>query len=548
MEEIRNEKQKYYGNKKEDFNFKQGLALFKARKYKEAKEYFESSIEAKGSSYKKSIFFLGKIYIIEKKLKKAEEELEKYIELDKDRHPHGRLELGRLYVKEGEYEKAKEEFKKCIEINANDTHARLELGRVYVKVEAYEEAEEEFNRYIELDKDQSPHGRLELGRLYEAEGEYEKAEEEFEKCIEIDKDRHPHGRLELGRVYVLEGAYEKAKEEFEECIQIDEYNVHARLELGRLYVKVGEYEKAKGEFEECIERNPKDSYAKEQLKRLNDIQYEDEERDKILTQNEKKEIEDIFNKQIEEKEVGNDTLSKIRDKIKHGTIKTEDIKELEAEKEKIGARQYYLIQIAINARLGNKEEGLRIIKQMEREGLKDKTTNKIKEELKSKRKSIYDLGKWDEIIGWDTVITECEEKEMKESKKEIEEEENGKKELKEETAERSTKKVKNIVTIEETMSERLRKTVDEIKMKYYAKQNKYIERYDKLETILGSSTENKRAQMELMMILINEGYKKTVEETFPEEDYRVINEMIEEYKNRKIEETEFKQKLDEYCI
>ena len=58
---------------------------------------------------------------------------------------------------------------------------------------------------------------------------------------------------------------------------------------------------------------------------------------------------------------------------------------------------------------------------------------------------------------------------------------------------------------------------------------KYIKKYDKLQSILECSEGNKRAKMELMLVLINEGYSNIVETEYPAE-YKFISSLVEEYK------------------
>ena len=119
-------------------------------------------------------------------------------------------------------------------------------------------------------------------------------------------------------------------------------------------------------------------------------------------------------------------------------------------------------------------------------------------------------------------------------------------------------------TIEETMSEAVKNAVKKIKIKYYVKmqtgsgklelpkeykeREKYTKRYDVLETVLESEEKNKRAQMELMLILINEGYRSTVKKSFPEEDCNFINGMIQQFKEQKMNAQEVQKHIDEYCL
>jgi hypothetical protein len=261
-------------------------------------------------------------------------------------------------------------------------------------------------------------------------------------------------------------------------------------------------------------------------------------------------------------------------------------------------------------KLGQKKNALELIRQIEKEGIKTQNLSAIKDRLKSKKRTRFDLDKWDSLIGWEVAITEqynIEEMKLKEKNanlyaKPIEaksSEIDGKKLVAKESSNKvvseETKKVQSSIitnigtitrqvsptkktsnqkkksnikettkkaTIETTMSSQLKDTIKKINVDYYVKmqpskqvtnasieaQKKYIKKYDKLQSILGCSTDNKRAQMELMLVLINEGYKDIAKQEFPEQDYNFINDIINQYNAKKILPSKGKQKIDEYCI
>jgi len=119
-------------------------------------------------------------------------------------------------------------------------------------------------------------------------------------------------------------------------------------------------------------------------------------------------------------------------------------------------------------------------------------------------------------------------------------------------------KAKPKMTIEQSVSESLKEVINEIKKKYYVQmgllsetrenQNRYIKKYDKLEAILECSKDNKRAQMELMLVLINEGYKENAKKLFPSEDYEFVDGIIQQYESKIIKPQEAIRCIDEYCI
>lgn len=81
-----------------------------------------------------------------------------------------------------------------------------------------------------------------------------------------------------------------------------------------------------------------------------------------------------------------------------------------------------------------------------------------------------------------------------------------------------------------------------------SRQKNYIKKYDKLQSILKCDNGNKRAQIELMLVLINEGYREVVKREFPAEDYEFIDKIIKGYYAKTIKPEVAKKEIDEYCI
>ncbi len=79
------------------------------------------------------------------------------------------------------------------------------------------------------------------------------------------------------------------------------------------------------------------------------------------------------------------------------------------------------------------------------------------------------------------------------------------------------------------------------------KRERYVKKYDKLQSIIESSNDNKRAKMELILVLINEGYKEVAKLEFGD-DYEHIEQIIEQYRQRKMTANDVKISIDEYCI
>lgn len=79
------------------------------------------------------------------------------------------------------------------------------------------------------------------------------------------------------------------------------------------------------------------------------------------------------------------------------------------------------------------------------------------------------------------------------------------------------------------------------------RQQEYIKKYDKLQSILESNKDNRRAIMELVLILINEGYSDVAKKEYKDE-FIMIEEIISKIKEQRISIQEAKKALDEVCL
>ena len=564
-----------------------GMKEYYNKNWLKAIEYLEKSLNLEEKHYR-TYFTLGKCYLNIHKKGKGEELFKEVIELD-SKNVYARLELGKLYAKQGRKEEAEKLFKEYIELDQKGLHPRLELGKLYAKQGREEEAEKLFKERIELDS-KDTYARLELGKLYAKQGKEKKAEKLFKEYIELDqKGLHP--RLELGKLYAKQGREEEAEKLFKEYIELDQKGLHPRLELGKLYAKQGKEDKAEELFKEIIELDQKNVYTRLELEKL------------YAKQEEKKSIDMLFlEKKGENKKLQHIEDLKIREKIYLQKIKEDDIESikqlLEQHKDE---KEFYLVLIAVYERMGQKQNALNVIKRMQQNGIEVKGISIIKERIKSNKARIYDIAKWDELIGWNVSLIECKKKEEnnttienkgkeklsdKEIPKSNKKENRGKKlegennnkyiilkgikqESKGNTKTSSTSRVKKnkekqAKKIGETIRENTKSAVNRIKLTYYAKMRlcsdeaedihketervrKYIKKYDKLQSILECSEGNKRAKMELMLVLMNEGYSKIVEVEYPTE-YKFINSLVEEYKKKEKTADVVKKEIDEYCL
>lgn len=207
-----------------------------------------------------------------------------------------------------------------------------------------------------------------VGKIYEEKGNYEEARKQFNKYIEIDKDRTAYAYSELGKLSVLEGNYQEAQRQFEKCLKI------------------------------C----PKYEYAKQKLKEL-------QANKSLLSTNNFQE-----SKPTTITQANKDLSNRIRAKINQETIEMADIQLIKEQGKELPPKDYYLLQIVICEKLGQRKRALDLIKQMEKEGLASKELTQIKERVKSKKAKIFDLASWDNILGWQ--LEKSKEKEERQRK------------------------------------------------------------------------------------------------------------------------------------
>ena len=95
--------------------------------------------------------------------------------------------------------------------------------------------------------------------------------------------------------------------------------------------------------------------------------------------------------------------------------------------------------------------------------------------------------------------------------------------------------------------------IQRIEQKYHMKMNdvntsnKYTKKFNNLKLLLEKGNSNKRAKAEIMLIMINEGFRQVVKSNYPTE-YEFIERLIQAYKDKKIDARDVKEKLDEYCM
>ena len=390
--------------------------------------------------------------------------------------------------------KAIEYLEKSLKLEEKYYRTYFTLGKCYLNIHKKGKGEELFKEVIELDS-KNVYARLELGKLYAKQGKEEESEKLFKECIELDR-KNVYARLELGKLYAKQGKEEESEKLFKEYIELDRKGLHPRLELGKLYAKQGRKKESEELFKEVIELDQKNVYARLELGKL------------YAKQGKEKEAEELFKEVIELDQ------KNVYARLELGKLYAKQGKEKEKEEEKLLDKE--IPRSTEKENRGKKLESSNIeennkyiiqkgIKQESKGNTKTSSTSRVKENKEKQAKKIGE------------IIRE------------------------------NTKSAVNKIGITYYAKMRLCSDKAEDIHKETERVRKYIKKYDKLQSILECSEGNKRAKMELMLVLINEGYSKIVENEYPDE-YKFINSLVEEYKKREKTADVVKKEIDEYSL
>jgi len=219
-----------------------GVRLFEAGKYKEAKTVFEPAFKA-NTRDAAAAFYLGRIAMEERKHDRAADYFEAATRLD-PKSSHYFLWLGRAYGREtqqanvlrqpGLAKRTRAAWERAIELDPENLDARSDLIQYYVQApgfmggstaKALEQAEE-------IRKRNPLRGYLELGALYEREKKLVDAEKAYVAAAKEKSDRHV-GEYRLGLFYQNTGAFDKAFELFESMIAANPSEAGALFQIGK---------------------------------------------------------------------------------------------------------------------------------------------------------------------------------------------------------------------------------------------------------------------------------------------------------------------------
>ena len=368
----------------------------------------------------------------------------------------------------------------------------------------------------------------------------------YVEAVELAK-KHPNDTLiqsQLVTIYIKRKEYEKVEE------IAKKYPSHAPIQsqLITIYIKKEEYDKA----EEIAKKYPNNTLIQKQLM-ANNNKKESEKAEETL------EDAIIQNKNQDfPKEVG-----EIRNKISKGTISAKDLENLENFKQQIGLENYLLIMMAVYEKLGLSNMCKRLLKQ-------DKILDaKLKSQLMTdfeQKNKIYNLEKWDNLIGWfnkqENFIEEVPKKnievlKVKEtdlpvkkqnlelkvknsniSKKMVIVTPSKVGEISEKKNIKSKAKVK-VKTLKDILNKPSKEMILDLKIKYYKemhdleKRESAIYKYDRLEEILSSEPSIKNFDSLLLMLIGDGNDKEKVEQSIPEQYSGEYKKVLNRINSRK---------------
>jgi tetratricopeptide (TPR) repeat protein len=219
-----------------------GVRLFEAGKYKEAKTVFEPAFKA-NTRDAAAAFYLGRIALEERKNERAADYFETATKLD-PRSTTYFLWLGRAYGREAQQanvlrqpglaKRTKSAWERAIELDPDNLDARSDLIQYYVQApgflggstaKAIEQAEAIRER-------NALRGYLELGALYERDKKFADAEKAYLAASKEKSDRHV-GTYRLGLFYQNTGAFDKAFDLFEAMIVANPTESGALFQIGK---------------------------------------------------------------------------------------------------------------------------------------------------------------------------------------------------------------------------------------------------------------------------------------------------------------------------
>ncbi len=252
---------------KEDYNFKNGYALFATKNYKQSKKYFKPLLDSPkyGSQAK---YYFGYIAYSDDDYDTANEYLGK-VAADESYKKNVSYYLADINFKSGKFEKAIELGKPLLATAKKNEHSQISkiIGESYFNLKNYSEAIPHLKNYKGTRGKWNNTDYYMLGYAYYKQNDYENAISYFNKIINGDNAVAQNAYYHLAECYLklnkkseaLNAFRNASQMEFKPTLQEDAYLNYAKLsyEIGNPYKSVPEV------LQDYLKKYPKSSQKKE---------------------------------------------------------------------------------------------------------------------------------------------------------------------------------------------------------------------------------------------------------------------------------------------
>ncbi len=512
----------------------------KQEKYDEAEEFIKNHPDNEHLQSQ-----LVTIYIGQHRYDEAEELIKNYPD-----NEHLQSQLITIYIKQEKYKKAEALAKKY----SNNEPIQNQLISIYMKKARYKEALEIARKY--------PDNYLIQSQLMSIYMKIHQDNEAEKIALKYSNDEAIQSKLIT--IYIRHEKYKEA----EEIALKYQKSIVVQSQLITIYIKQQRYDEAEALAKKNINYERFQSqlvtiYMKQE--RYNDAleiarEYPDNELIQIQTAKIKKICDNIEVKlKLEEFP---DEIKNIRTKLSLDKISYSDLDILSNIKEKIDPQKIELIKLAIYDRLGYKKQT--IIKSIKSSTVLDSILKKELISYIENKKSFFDLGKWDDLIGWDSNIDEYHENVASLKKDNCSNnsspdistiQQTNKKKLDKvldaKPVELSMKKINKVSTsptllnkshhknkkisspkkntVYDILNDGYKEKVFELKLNYYIdmesteKRKSAIYKYDRLEDILVS--EPSQNNLELLLLMLVGDMNLNIEKEYPKEYSKILQKI-----------------------
>ena len=252
---------------KEDFNFKNGYALFATKHYKKSKEYFKPLLDSPkyGSQAK---YYYGYIAYSDEDYDTANEYLGQ-VATDESYKKNVSYYLADINFKSGKFKKAIELGEPLLPTAKRDEHSQISkiIGESYFNIKEYEKAIPHLRNYKGTRGKWNNTDYYMLGYAYYKQNDYKNAISYFNKIINGDNAVAQNAYYHLAECYLkldkkseaLNAFRNASQMEFKPKLQEDAYLNYAKLsyEIGNPYKNVPEV------LQDYLKKYPKSKHKKE---------------------------------------------------------------------------------------------------------------------------------------------------------------------------------------------------------------------------------------------------------------------------------------------